>query len=87
MKQTIKVLPISARISKKIKKYSLSKKFTKQLSLFISSPYHPSLHVELLEPKVHGIYSFRIDRKFRVLFFFRKDKQLVEILAVTMHYE
>lgn len=87
MRQSIQVLPLSPRVSQRIKKYSLSKKFAKQVHLLTSNLYHPNLHVELLEPKDHGIYSFRIDRKFRALFIFRKDKKVVEILTVTMHYE
>jgi len=42
--------------------------------------------MELLEPKIHGVYSFRIDRKYRVLFVFRPDRKAIEILSITVHY-
>lgn len=80
------ILPVSTRILAIVRKHSLQKKFEKQLALLAQNPRHPSLHVELLEPKQHGIYSFRIDRKYRALFFFRPDQHGIEILAVTVHY-
>jgi Txe/YoeB family toxin of Txe-Axe toxin-antitoxin module len=82
----MKILPLSKLIDKKIKKYNLQVKFSKQLKLLSLNPKHPSLKVELLEPKEFGIYSFRIDRKFRGLFIFREDKKALEIINVTVHY-
>lgn len=81
------ILVLSKKVKEKIKKHNLEKKFDKQVKLFKLDPKHPSLNVELLEPKEHGIYSFRIDKKYRGLFIFRSDKQAVEILAVTVHYK
>jgi Txe/YoeB family toxin of Txe-Axe toxin-antitoxin module len=82
----MKILPLSKLIEKKIKKYNLQVKFSKQLKLLSLNPKHPSLNVELLEPKEFGIYSFRIDRKFRGLFIFREDKKALEIINITVHY-
>ena len=82
----VNILPLSSLVRKILEKHSLQKKFKKQIELFSQNPKHPSLHVELLEPKQHGIYSFRIDRKYRALFVFRPDRQAIEILAVTVHY-
>ena len=82
----IKILPCSPRILAIITKHLLKKKFTKQIGLLSENPKHPSLHVELLEPKSQGVYSFRLDRKYRGLFFFRPDKKSLEIIAVTVHY-
>lgn len=82
----IAILPLFPRLAAKLKKYSLEKKFQKQCTLLSKNPKHPSLHVELLEPKQHGIYSFRIDRKYRALFFFRQDNATIEIIAITIHY-
>jgi mRNA-degrading endonuclease RelE of RelBE toxin-antitoxin system len=48
----------------------VKKKFGKQLVLFQAYSHHPSLHVEKLNPKDHQIWSFRIDRSYRVLFRF-----------------
>jgi len=82
----MKILPLSKLIEKKIKKYNLQVKFLKQLKLLSLNPRYPSLKVELLEPKEFGIYSFRIDRKFRGLFIFREDKKALEIINITVHY-
>ena len=83
----IAILPLSPRLAARLKTYGLEKKFQKQCTLLSKNPKHPSLHLELLEPKQHGIYSFRIDRKYRGLFFFRQDKIAIEIIAVTIHYQ
>ncbi len=78
---------INPRISKLLVKFSLQNKFNKQIRLLSQNPNHPSLRIELLKPKKYGIYSFRIDRKFRALFIFRKDKNTIEILNITLHYQ
>lgn len=83
----IKILPPNKKVLKKIKLFGLEKKFNKQLKIFSQNPNHPSLHTELLEPKKFGIYSFRIDRKFRGLFIFREDKSAVEMINITCHYQ
>jgi Txe/YoeB family toxin of Txe-Axe toxin-antitoxin module len=82
-----RVLPRKSLVTKKLTRYNLDKKFNKQIKLFEQNPYHPSLHTELLEPRKHGIYSFRIDRKFRALFIYRDDHSAIEILNITKHYE
>lgn len=46
------------------------KKAEKQEKLFKENPFHPSLHTEKLEPKSHEVWSFRIDKKYRVIFRF-----------------
>ena len=81
------ILPLSEKVKKKIEKHNLQSKFDKQIKLFKQNPKHPSLNVELLEPKEYGIYSFRIDKKYRGLFIFRPDKQAIEILTITVHYQ
>ena len=82
----IKILPLNSKITAQIQKYSLTTKFSKQLQLLSQNPQHPSLRLELLEPKQQGIYSFRIDLKFRALCLFRSDLQTIEILKITVHY-
>lgn len=81
------ILPLNEKVKKKINKFSLRKKFEKQIKFLASNPSHPSLNIEILEPKIHGIYSFRIDIKFRALFVFRPDRQAIEILNITLHYQ
>lgn len=79
------ILPVNKKIISKIKKFRLEKKWCKQQELLKNNPRHPSLHLELLEPKRMGIYSIRLDRKFRALLFFR-DQNKVEVLNITIHY-
>ena len=83
----IEILPVSELVAKRIERFGLGKKFAKAIELFENNPCHPGLHVELLEPKAMGIYSFRLDRKYRDLFIYRADKAAIEILNVTKHYE
>lgn len=83
----LNILPFSKIVLKKVKIFGLGKKFNKQLTIFIKDPRYPSLHTELLEPKEHGIYSFRIDQKYRALFIFRDDKTTIEIINITSHYK
>ena len=82
----LQILPCSKIVLKKVKTFGLGKKFNKQLKIFIKDPRYPSLHTELLEPKEYGIYSFRIDQKYRALFVFRDDKTTIEIINITSHY-
>lgn len=76
-------------LTKDQKKYLLNhnlvKKFEKQYQKLIEDPHHPSLNLEILEPKNRGIYSFRLDKKYRVIFIFDLD-QSIEILSITNHY-
>ena len=83
----IEILSPNKKLAVKIKTFGLEKKFNKQINLFSENPRHPSLNTELLEPKEYGIYSFRIDQKYRVLFIFRDDKTAIEIINITSHYQ
>ena len=69
---------------KYLSKHNLVKKFEKQYQKLIEDPHHPSLNLEILEPKNRGIYSFRLDRKYRVLFLFDINQD-IEILMITNH--
>ncbi len=82
----MEILPSNSLVLKKLKKYGLQKKFDKQTRLLEGNIYHPSLNVELLEPKKMGLYSFRIDRKYRAIFIFRNKNSVIEVLNVTVHY-
>ncbi len=68
-----------------LKNHRLTKKFNKQIKLFQQNPRHPSLHTELLEPKSAGVYSFRIDRRYRTLFVIINSN--VEIVDINDHYQ
>ena len=72
-------------LQKYLKNHGLTRKWGKAKTLFEKDPSHPSLNTELLEPKHHLVYSFRIDKKYRALFICLPDDK-VEIVAVTKHY-
>jgi len=80
----MQILKLRSDLEKKLRKYSLQKKFQKASRLFENNPRHPSLHMELLEPKHLGIYSFRIDQKFRARFIVVGGK--AEIIDISVHY-
>lgn len=80
----MKIKPLKSDLKKNLKKHNLVKKWDKAISLLESNIKHPSLNVELLEPKWRGIYSFRLDRKYRALFFITESQ--IEIFQITKHY-
>ena len=69
-----------------LKNHALRKKWEKATNLFERDMRHPSLHTELLEPHWHGIYSFRLDRRYRALFFIDADGA-AEVFKITDHYK
>jgi len=79
------VLPVHKDIKVYIKKHELEQKFAKQVDLLERSIKHPSLNIELMEPKHLRLFSFRIDRKYRATFIFRSGN-LIEILDANNHY-
>lgn len=82
VKQTVK--PLKKSIIDYVKRHRLEKKFQKSIELFEQDINHPSLNIEILEPKHLRVYSFRIDRKYRSIFVFTGSE--VEIIAITNHY-
>jgi mRNA-degrading endonuclease RelE of RelBE toxin-antitoxin system len=62
----------------------IQKKAEKRVEIFRHNPLHPSLHTEKLEPKGKQVWSFRIDKRYRILFrFIGKNKVL--FLTVGPH--
>jgi mRNA-degrading endonuclease RelE of RelBE toxin-antitoxin system len=59
---------------------SVKKKFFKKIKIFIENPFNPLLNTEKLGPPFKEIWSFRIDRSYRVILKFISSK---EILLVT----
>jgi Txe/YoeB family toxin of Txe-Axe toxin-antitoxin module len=76
--------PLRQDLELYIKSRKLLGKWQKAVLLFQQDIKHPSLRVELLEPKWRGIYSFRLDKKYRALFFF--DGENAEVFKITNHY-
>lgn len=80
------ILPPHPEIVEYLRNHRLSKKFDKQIKFLEGNLSHPSLNVEVLEPKNLKIYSFRLDKKYRAIFIFvRRD--LIEIIDVNNHYQ
>jgi Txe/YoeB family toxin of Txe-Axe toxin-antitoxin module len=82
----MKILPLSKKLEKYLKFHHLTRKYQKQIAVLGKNPRHPSLNLEILEPKNRGIYSFRLDKKYRGLFIYRDDLRAIEIIAATCHY-
>lgn len=63
---------------------AIQKKAEKQEKLFRQNPFHPSLHTEKLEPKGRQVWTFRIDRKYRIIFRFAERNKVI-FLTVGPH--
>jgi plasmid maintenance system killer protein len=63
----------------------LRSRYDKQKLLFEADIRHPGLNVELMEPKHLRIWSFRISKKYRVIFIFR-DSDTAEVVDINNHY-
>jgi len=59
-------------------------KAAKKSDLFNKNPFHTSLRVEKLHPKKFNVWSFRIDKDYRIVFKF-VEKDLVEFMFVGHH--
>lgn len=81
----MKIKPLREDLIQILKKQNLERKWQKVKILFEVDIRHPSLNTELLEPKWRGIYSFRLDRKYRAIFFIAKDGE-AEVFQITKHY-
>ena len=60
------------------------KKAEKQEKLFCQNPFYPSLHTEKLEPKGKQVWSFRIDKTYRIVFRFVNGNKVI-LLTVGTH--
>ena len=62
----------------------IQQKAEKQTEIFRDNPFYPSLHTEKLIPKSKEVWSFRIDKRYRIIFRFL-DKNKVVFLTVGPH--
>lgn len=81
----VTVKPLKDDINEYLKRRQLEKKFQKAVDFFEQDINHPSLNIEILEPKHLRVYSFRIDRKYRAIFILTGNE--IEVIAVTNHYK
>ena len=79
------IMPLRPDIEEEIMQCHLEAKWAKAQRFFEANIRHPSLHTELLEPHWRGIYSFRLDRKYRALFFITNGQ--AEVFKITKHYQ
>ena len=80
------ILPLDSELSEYLQTKKLFKKFEKQKILFEQNPFYPGLNTELLEPRGMRLWSFRLDKKYRVIFIFH-NSSTVEIIDVNNHYD
>lgn len=78
--------PLRPDLVSYLKKRNLMRKWIKASTLFIQNHKHASLHFELLQPKWRGIFSFRIDKKYRALCFIAEN-EIMEVFQITNHYK
>ncbi len=55
----------------------IQRKAERKEKIFRQNPFHPSLHTEKLEPKSKQVWSFRIDREYRILFRFINHNKIL----------
>lgn len=82
----MKVKTLKPKLLRYASNHNLVKKLSKQIQLFEENPTHPSLNTEKLEPKELGLYSFRVDRKYRAIFHILPSGE-VEIVDINDHYQ
>lgn len=82
----MRVLPLHKRLVRYLSKHDLQEVFVKQMDLFEGNSFHPSLHIEVLEPRHLCIYSFRVTKQYRAIFIY-VGKQQIEIIDINNHYK
>lgn len=85
MRKNMLIKPLRKDLKEYLDVYHLKAKWEKAKQLFEKNIRHPSLHTELLEPRWRGIYSFRLDKKYRALFFLNDNQ--AEVFQITNHYK
>ncbi len=81
----MKLKPLRKDLREYLSVHGLLKKWEKASRLFEENTRHPSLNAELMNPSWRGVYSFRVDRKYRALFFITDG--VAEVFQITNHYK
>jgi len=82
----MKIAPLHADVTMYLRKHQLLRKWDKASKLFETNIRHPSLNTELMEPRWRGVYSFRIDKKYRAMFLPISNEK-IEVIGITNHYK
>jgi len=80
------IVELNLKQNKFLVKKGLLKKWLKTKIFLENNLAHPSLNWEKIIVKHNIVYSFRLDRKYRGVCFF-KDSDVIEIIAFTNHYQ
>ncbi len=82
----MQIKPLEPKLLRFISAHGLIKKLTKQVKLLEENHRHPSLNTEKLEPRELGLYSFRIDRRYRAIFHVLTTGE-IQIIDINDHYQ
>ena len=63
----------------------IQRKAASKTDLFRENPFYPSLQTEKLRPKHHEVWSFRVDRSYRIIFKFLGPNQ-VQLRYIGHHH-
>ena len=72
------------RLFKKLPK-PIQRKAASKTELFKENRFHPSLQIEKLHPKHREVWSFRVDRSYRIIFIFLGPDE-VEFRYIGHHH-
>lgn len=59
----------------------IKKKAEKKETIFRQNPFCSSLHTEKLEPRSKEVWSFRIDREYRVIFKYIDSNKVIFLIC------
>jgi len=62
----------------------IQRKAARKVELFKENPFNPVLRTEKLHPKGHDVWSFRVDRDYRIVFKFT-TKDTAELRFIGHH--
>ncbi len=65
--------------------FPLASQIQKQIEFFLQNPKHPSLRTKKLRPLRDQLYSFRINKQFRIIFTYQEKIPI--LLYISKHYE
>lgn len=82
----MRIRPLRQDLIKYLTKRNLLPQWEKQKYLFEKNPRHPGLGTGLLEPRHLKLYSFRLTKRYRVIFIYTGNQE-IEIIDINDHYQ
>jgi plasmid maintenance system killer protein len=80
------ILEVLPEAEKEAEKLGLKEELEKQKKLFVSDPWHPSLHFEKLQPHHLHIWSIRITKQYRAKLV-KVSRSTYQIFQVTDYHK